>query len=535
MPARSRSTTISIPSCARPARTSCSIAVPTPPNGCSRLAERYRGHGKERKEADTAWREWPVEQRLSHALVHGLTDFIEVDTEEARLRAERPLAVIEGPLMDGMNVVGDLFGSGKMFLPQVVKSARVMKQAVAYLLPYMDQEKREKGTAWKSSNGKIVLATVKGDVHDIGKSIVGRRAPVQQLRDHRSRRHGAGGEDPGDRQGREGRHHRALRPDHAVARRDVPRRRRDGAAGLRAAADDRRRHHQPHPHGGEDPSELSARTGDPRQRREPRRRRRGQPDVGGGATGLYRGHSRRICRHRRGPCPLRGEQAAPAAAARARQRPQARLVGRLSAAAPELPRHARVRRLFHPRAHRIHRLVAVLLDLGAQGQISGDPARTRNTARPRAACSPTPRPCWSASCGSSGCGPPASSDSGPPMRKATTSWCSPTKGEASRSPSCTRCASSSPAARAAPIWRSPISSRRARAGSPIISAPSRSRPASARMRSPSASRPPTTTIRPSWSRRWPTGWRRPSRSACTSACGKSCGATRPTRRSGPPI
>jgi 5-methyltetrahydrofolate--homocysteine methyltransferase len=146
------------------------------PDGSERLlalAERYRGHGKERKEADLAWREWPVEQRLSHALVHGITDFIETDTEEARGRAERPLAVIEGPLMDGMNVVGDLFGSGKMFLPQVVKSARVMKQAVAYLLPYMDQEKRDKGTAWKSSNGKIVLATVKGDVHDIGKSIVG--------------------------------------------------------------------------------------------------------------------------------------------------------------------------------------------------------------------------------------------------------------------------------------------------------------------------------------------------------------------------
>jgi 5-methyltetrahydrofolate--homocysteine methyltransferase len=146
------------------------------PDGSERLlalAERYRGHGKERKEADLAWREWPVEQRLSHALVHGITDFIETDTEAARVRAERPLAVIEGPLMDGMNVVGDLFGSGKMFLPQVVKSARVMKQAVAYLLPYMDQEKREKGTAWKSSNGKIVLATVKGDVHDIGKSIVG--------------------------------------------------------------------------------------------------------------------------------------------------------------------------------------------------------------------------------------------------------------------------------------------------------------------------------------------------------------------------
>ncbi len=105
------------------------------------IAERYRGQGTEKKEADLAWREWPVERRLSHALVHGITDFIEVDTEEARAKAERPLHVIEGPLMDGMNVVGDLFGSGKMFLPQVVKSARVMKQAVAYLMPFMEKEK----------------------------------------------------------------------------------------------------------------------------------------------------------------------------------------------------------------------------------------------------------------------------------------------------------------------------------------------------------------------------------------------------------
>jgi 5-methyltetrahydrofolate--homocysteine methyltransferase len=137
------------------------------------LAERYRGHGKEKKEADLAWRERPVEERLSHALVHGITDFVEGDVEEARRKAERPLHVIEGPLMDGMNVVGDLFGSGKMFLPQVVKSARVMKQAVAYLMPFMEQEKKEKGLERKSSNGKIVMATVKGDVHDIGKNIVG--------------------------------------------------------------------------------------------------------------------------------------------------------------------------------------------------------------------------------------------------------------------------------------------------------------------------------------------------------------------------
>ena len=135
------------------------------------LAEQHRGTTRERKEADLSWREWPVEKRLAHALVHGITDFIADDVEEARKKAARPLAVIEGPLMDGMNVVGDLFGSGRMFLPQVVKSARVMKQAVSYLMPFMDQDRD--GRAHTSSNGKIVLATVKGDVHDIGKNIVG--------------------------------------------------------------------------------------------------------------------------------------------------------------------------------------------------------------------------------------------------------------------------------------------------------------------------------------------------------------------------
>jgi 5-methyltetrahydrofolate--homocysteine methyltransferase len=137
------------------------------------LAERFRGHGQEKKEADLAWREWPVDKRLSHALVHGITDFIAEDVEEARLAAKRPLDVIEGPLMAGMNVVGDLFGSGRMFLPQVVKSARVMKQAVAYLLPYMDKEKEANDRGQSRANGKIVMATVKGDVHDIGKNIVG--------------------------------------------------------------------------------------------------------------------------------------------------------------------------------------------------------------------------------------------------------------------------------------------------------------------------------------------------------------------------
>jgi 5-methyltetrahydrofolate--homocysteine methyltransferase len=136
------------------------------------IADRYRGKKGERKVEDTTWREKPVQSRLSHSLVHGIDQWIEIDTEEARALSTRPLDVIEGPLMDGMNVVGDLFGAGKMFLPQVVKSARVMKKAVAYLLPYIEAEKLRSGDVGKT-NGKIVMATVKGDVHDIGKNIVG--------------------------------------------------------------------------------------------------------------------------------------------------------------------------------------------------------------------------------------------------------------------------------------------------------------------------------------------------------------------------
>ena len=158
--------------------------------------------------------------------------------------------------MAGMNVVGDLFGAGKMFLPQVVKSARVMKQAVAYLQPYLEAEKRASGLDQKPAAGKVVMATVKGDVHDIGKNIVGVvlqcnnyevidlgvMVPAQKILE--------------TAQAREGRHHRAVGPDHAVARRDVPRRGRDGARGLRHAAADRRRHHQPRAHGGEDHAQL---------------------------------------------------------------------------------------------------------------------------------------------------------------------------------------------------------------------------------------------------------------------------------------
>jgi 5-methyltetrahydrofolate--homocysteine methyltransferase len=135
------------------------------------LAPAYMGDGTAvHIREDQAWREKPVNDRLAHALIKGITEYIEEDTEEARRLAERPLRVIEGPLMDGMNIVGDLFGEGKMFLPQVVKSARVMKKAVAYLMPYLEAEK---DAASSSSNGKILMATVKGDVHDIGKNIVG--------------------------------------------------------------------------------------------------------------------------------------------------------------------------------------------------------------------------------------------------------------------------------------------------------------------------------------------------------------------------
>ncbi len=136
-------------------------------------ADRFKGGSQKKQAPDLSWREKPVTERLKHALVHGIADYIDADTEEARLAVARPLHVIEGPLMDAMNVVGDLFGAGKMFLPQVVKSARVMKKAVAYLMPFMDAEKLEAGLENVPAAGRIVMATVKGDVHDIGKNIVG--------------------------------------------------------------------------------------------------------------------------------------------------------------------------------------------------------------------------------------------------------------------------------------------------------------------------------------------------------------------------
>ncbi|GAA78024.1 methionine synthase [Pseudoalteromonas sp. BSi20495] len=147
------------------------VILNTDPGAGERLVElapKYSGMAQAERVEDLEWRTWPVAKRLEHALVKGITTFIDEDTEECRAAADKPIHVIEGPLMDGMNVVGDLFGAGKMFLPQVVKSARVMKRAVAYLDPFIEAEKEE-----GSTNGKIVMATVKGDVHDIGKNIVG--------------------------------------------------------------------------------------------------------------------------------------------------------------------------------------------------------------------------------------------------------------------------------------------------------------------------------------------------------------------------
>ena len=226
-------------------RTCCSIAGPTPPSGWCTFAETVKKTDKTVAK-DDGWRSGTVEERLSHALVKGITDFIDQDVEEARPKYGKPLAVIEGPLMDGMNVVGDLFGSGKMFLPQVVKSARVMKKAVAYLTPFLEAEK--KAAQDVSKRTKLVFATVKGDVHDIGKNIVGVvlscnnydvidlgvMVPADKIIETAI-------QEKADIIGLSG-------LDHAVAGRNGPRRRRDGPARLEPAAAHRRRDDQQAPY-----------------------------------------------------------------------------------------------------------------------------------------------------------------------------------------------------------------------------------------------------------------------------------------------
>ena len=195
------------------------------------LAPKYKGDGStgENKQ-DLAWRDAPVEKRIEHALIKGVTDFIVEDTEEARQKLGAPINVIEGPLMDGMNVVGDLFGEGKMFLPQVVKSARVMKKSVAYLEPYL-----EAGEVRGRHPGQDPDGHGQGRRARHRQEHRRRRAPVQQLRGRRHGRHGPGQPDPGQGARGQGRHHRPVRPDHAVARRDGPCRQGDAAPGLHAS------------------------------------------------------------------------------------------------------------------------------------------------------------------------------------------------------------------------------------------------------------------------------------------------------------
>ena len=233
---------------------------PQPPPRRDRAPGQVRRDGQEAAassvEEDLAWRKGTVAGAPdARAGARASTPTSSRTPRKRARRTERPIQVIEGPLMDGMNVVGDLFGAGKMFLPQVVKSARVMKQAVAHLMPYIEAEKAAVRRR-REPKGKIVIATVKGDVHDIGKNIVGVVLQCNNYEVIEPRRDGAGAEDPADRARGERRHHRPVGPHHAVARGDGARRARDGARGLHAAAADRRRDDLARAHRGQDRAQL---------------------------------------------------------------------------------------------------------------------------------------------------------------------------------------------------------------------------------------------------------------------------------------
>ena len=354
------------------------------PDATDRLLEvagKYKGEGGTKsKEKDLAWREQPVEERLTHALVHGINDYIEADTEAARKGANKPLEVIEGPLMAGMNVVGDLFGAGKMFLPQVVKSARVMKQAVAYLQPYLEAEKKASGLDQKPAAGKVVMATVKGDVHDIGKNIVGVvlqcnnyevidlgvMVPVQKILETAKR-------EKADIIGLSG----LITPSldemcHVAAEME-----REGFS-------------MPLLIGGATTSRVhtavkitpnyAARPDHLRHGCQPRGRRGVQPDVGDRARPVHGGRARGVRQDPRRLPQGRDQEDAAAAGGRARQQLQDRLVG-LHAAEAEAARHPRLQELQARRAGALHRLDALLPDLGAAGQISAHPRGQRGGPR----------------------------------------------------------------------------------------------------------------------------------------------------------
>ena len=243
------------------------------------LADKFRGKGQAAREVDLAWRERPVEKRLAHALVHGITDFIEADVEEARTQRQAPARRDRRPA-DGRHEHRRRPVRLRQDVPAAGGEVGAGDEAGGRLSDALHGAGEGRPQRTSASNGKIVMATVKGDVHDIGKNIVG---VVLQCNNYEVIDLGVmvpAAKILETAQGRGGRHHRAVRPDHAFARRDVPRGGRDGAPGLRTAAADRRRHHQPRAHGGEDPSELPARPGGLCERRQPRGRRGAGADVG---------------------------------------------------------------------------------------------------------------------------------------------------------------------------------------------------------------------------------------------------------------
>jgi len=344
------------------------------------IADRYKGGGTKREE-NLAWRQEPVEKRLAHALVHGINDYVVEDTEEVRQKifaaGGRPIQVIEGPLMDGMNIVGDLFGAGKMFLPQVVKSARVMKQAVAHLIPFIEEEKRQIAAAGGDvrSRGKIVIATVKGDVHDIGKNIVtvvlqcnnfevvnmGVMVPCNDIL-AKAKVEGAdiiglsGLITPSLRDG--------LRGVGNAARRILPCEE-DPAA-------DRRRDDKPRAHRREDRPKLRRPSG-LRAGRLALGERGVEPAVGRRRRALRRRAARGLRPH---PNAARQQEGAAdgVAGRRARQQDQDRLV-ELHAAQAQVHRPPRVQELRLERACAVHRLGPVLPDVGPGRQIPRHPQR----------------------------------------------------------------------------------------------------------------------------------------------------------------
>ncbi len=285
--------------------------------------------------------------------------------------------------MDGMGVVGDLFGAGKMFLPQVVKSARVMKKAVAYLTPFMEAEK-DKTPGPREDAGQDRARHRQGRRARHRQEHRGRGAGLQQLRGDRHGRHGPVREDPRPRQGRRRRHHRTERPDHAIAGRDGPCRPRDGTAGLQAAAADRRRHHQPRPHGDQDRAALQ-RAGDPRSRREPRRSRRDQP--------AQRRRKACLCgkAFRRVREASQTARCAEAGDGFDRVRPRSPIADRMARRRHPgggLHRTPRARGFSSRDAARVHRLVAILPHLGIERHL---PAHPRAPRPRRAGASGLPR------------------------------------------------------------------------------------------------------------------------------------------------